>query len=55
MHPPTILSFVATLLIAWLPGGLIHRGAQQVNAKAEAPVANLIETVRSNTAAMVQR
>lgn len=55
MHPPTVLSFAATLLIAWIPGGLIHRGAQQVNANAEPPVVNLIETVRSNTAAMVQQ
>lgn len=54
MHPPTVIGFVATLLIAWVPGGLIHHGAQQVNRNAEPPVWNLIETVRANTAAMVK-
>ena len=55
MNRLTVLSGLATLILCWIPGGFIHMATRQVNAQAEAPVANLIETVRSNTAAMVQR
>lgn len=54
MHTLNILGFTAGLLIAWLPNGLIHTGARQVNPDATLPASVLLETVRVSTAAMVQ-
>lgn len=54
MHPLNILGFTAGLLIAWIPNGLIHTGARQVNPDATLPASVLIDTLRTSTAAMVQ-
>lgn len=57
MHPTTFASFIATLILCWIPGGLIHLGARQHahhSNDTDAPVAVLLETLRTNTAAMVR-
>lgn len=58
MHPLTLTSCLATLAICWIPGGFIHYGARQSQLHAhhdtEPPVAVLVETLRTTTAAMVR-
>lgn len=51
----TTFGFICTLVACWVPGGLIHLGARQVNEQAEAPAAYLVHQVRIRSAAMVQQ
>ena len=55
MNRLTVLSGLATLILCWIPGGLIHMATRQVNAQAEAPAAYWLQQARIRSAAMVQQ
>lgn len=44
MHPLTTVSAIATVILCWIPGGLIHLGARSVDANAAPPISNLRHT-----------